>query len=121
MAAPSLRLAESPGRAGAIFSGGVNPRPRCRVPLCQSTSPSSFGCRIRLWLRHSGADGSPHTVVTWYAWEENPVLLSMDESRLRLRFMRRDPRVALTVLDARTGAVTSASSVVSFRSTTTST
>ncbi len=45
-------------------------------------------------------DGSPHTVVTWYAWEENRVLLSMDESRLRLRFMRRDPRVALTVLDA---------------------
>ena len=44
-------------------------------------------------------DGSPHTVVTWYAWEENRVLLSMDESRLRLRFMRRDPRVALTVLD----------------------
>ncbi|MEO8290685.1 MAG: PPOX class F420-dependent oxidoreductase [Gaiellaceae bacterium] len=44
-------------------------------------------------------DGSPHTVATWYAWEENRVLLSMDESRLRLRFMRRDPRVALTVLD----------------------
>ncbi len=39
-------------------------------------------------------DGSPHTVVTWYAWEENRVVLSMDESRLRLRFMRRDPRVA---------------------------
>ena len=38
--------------------------------------------------------------MTWYAWEENRVLLSMDESRLRLRFMRRDPRVALTVLDA---------------------
>jgi PPOX class probable F420-dependent enzyme len=44
-------------------------------------------------------DGSPHTVATWYAWEGNRVLLSMDESRLRLRFMRRDPRVALTVLD----------------------
>ncbi len=44
-------------------------------------------------------DGSPHTVATWYAWEDNRVLLSMDESRLRLRFMRRDPRVALTVLD----------------------
>lgn len=44
-------------------------------------------------------DGSPHTVVTWYAWEESRVLLSMDESRLRLRFMRRDPRIALTVAD----------------------
>lgn len=44
-------------------------------------------------------DGSPHTVATWYDWEENRVLLNMDESRLRLRFMRRDPRLALTALD----------------------
>jgi PPOX class probable F420-dependent enzyme len=44
-------------------------------------------------------DGSPHTVATWYDWEDNRALLNMDESRLRLRFMRRDPRVALTVLD----------------------
>jgi PPOX class probable F420-dependent enzyme len=43
-------------------------------------------------------DGSPHTVATWYDWADGRVLLSMDESRLRLRFMRRDPRVALTVL-----------------------
>ena len=43
-------------------------------------------------------DGSPHTVATWYDWEEGLVLLNMDESRLRLGFMRRDPRVALTVL-----------------------
>ena len=44
-------------------------------------------------------DGSPHTVATWYDWDGARVLLNMDESRLRLRFMRRDPRVALTVLD----------------------
>jgi PPOX class probable F420-dependent enzyme len=44
-------------------------------------------------------DGSPHTVATWYDWEDDRALLNMDESRLRLRFMRRDPRVALTVLD----------------------
>jgi PPOX class probable F420-dependent enzyme len=44
-------------------------------------------------------DGSPHTVPTWYAWEDGLVLLNMAESRLRLRFMRRDPRVSLTVLD----------------------
>jgi PPOX class probable F420-dependent enzyme len=43
-------------------------------------------------------DGAPHTVATWYDWEDNRVLLNMDESRLRLRFMRNDPRVALTVL-----------------------
>lgn len=44
------------------------------------------------------ADGSPHTVATWYDWEEGRVLVNMAETRLRLRFMRRDPRVALTVL-----------------------
>jgi PPOX class probable F420-dependent enzyme len=44
------------------------------------------------------ADGSPHTVPTWYDWEDGRVLLNMDESRLRLLHMRRDPRVALTVL-----------------------
>jgi PPOX class probable F420-dependent enzyme len=44
-------------------------------------------------------DGSPHTVPTWYDWEDGRVLLNMDESRLRLRFLRRDPRAALTVLD----------------------
>jgi PPOX class probable F420-dependent enzyme len=45
-------------------------------------------------------DGSPHTVPTWYDWEDGLVLLNMDESRLRLGFIRRDPRVSLTVLDA---------------------
>lgn len=45
------------------------------------------------------SDGSPHSVATWYAWEGDHVLLNMDESRLRLRFMRLDPRVTLTVLD----------------------
>jgi PPOX class probable F420-dependent enzyme len=44
-------------------------------------------------------DGSPHTVPTWYDWEAGRVLLNMDESRLRLRFLRRDPRAALTVLE----------------------
>jgi len=44
-------------------------------------------------------DGSPHTVATWYLWDGERLLLNMDESRARLGFMRRDPRVALTVLD----------------------
>lgn len=43
-------------------------------------------------------DGSPHTVPTWYDWEDGRVLVNMADSRLRLGFMRRDPRVALTVL-----------------------
>src|SRR2546430_15734526 len=46
------------------------------------------------------ADGSPHTVPTWYDWDDGRVLLNMDESRLRLRHLRGDPRAALTVMDA---------------------
>ncbi len=45
------------------------------------------------------ADGTPHTAATWYDWVDGRVLLNMDESRLRLRFLRRNPAVSLTVLD----------------------
>jgi PPOX class probable F420-dependent enzyme len=44
-------------------------------------------------------DGSPHTVATWYDWEDGRVLLNMDASRVRLAYMRRDPRVSLTAVD----------------------
>lgn len=44
-------------------------------------------------------DGSPHTAPTWYDWDDSRALVNMDESRLRLSFMQKDPRVALTVLD----------------------
>ena len=44
------------------------------------------------------ADGSPHTVATWYDWEAGRALLNMDEGRVRLSQIRRDPRMALTVL-----------------------
>jgi PPOX class probable F420-dependent enzyme len=45
-------------------------------------------------------DGSPHSVATWYLWDGARVLLNMDESRARLAFLRNDPRLSLTVLDA---------------------
>jgi hypothetical protein len=44
-------------------------------------------------------DGKPHTAATWYEWQAGRVLLSMDESRLRLRFMRANPLVSLAVFD----------------------
>jgi len=44
-------------------------------------------------------DGSPHTVATWYDWENGRALLNMDVGRLRLAHIRRDQRAALTVLD----------------------
>jgi PPOX class probable F420-dependent enzyme len=43
-------------------------------------------------------DGSPHTAATWYLWEGGRVLVNMDEGRKRLEYMRRDPRVSITVL-----------------------
>jgi PPOX class probable F420-dependent enzyme len=44
--------------------------------------------------------GAPHTAATWYDWEAGRVLLDMDASRLRLRYLRQNPAVALTVLAA---------------------
>ncbi len=44
--------------------------------------------------------GTPHTAATWYDWEDGRVFLNMDEGRLRLAYMRRNPAVALTVLAA---------------------
>jgi PPOX class probable F420-dependent enzyme len=43
-------------------------------------------------------DGSPNSVATWYLWEDGRVLVNMDESRARLDWMRRDPRVSVTAL-----------------------
>jgi PPOX class probable F420-dependent enzyme len=45
------------------------------------------------------ADGSPHTVATWYDWVDGLILLNMDATRARLGHLRRDPRVSLTILD----------------------
>src|SRR5215831_7254834 len=44
-------------------------------------------------------DGSPHTAVTWYDWVDGRALVSMDVSRVRLRYLRSDPRVSLTVVE----------------------
>ena len=45
------------------------------------------------------ADGRPVTVATWYLLEdERHVLLGLDAQRARLKHMRTDPRVSLTVL-----------------------
>jgi PPOX class probable F420-dependent enzyme len=46
-------------------------------------------------------DGAPHTVATWYDWDDAGVLVNMEATRRRLDHLRRDPRVALTVLENR--------------------
>jgi PPOX class probable F420-dependent enzyme len=45
-------------------------------------------------------DGQPVSTATWYLWDNGRVLVNMDEGRKRLEYMRNDPRVSLTVLDA---------------------
>jgi PPOX class probable F420-dependent enzyme len=45
------------------------------------------------------SDGQPVTVATWYLLDGARILVNMDAGRVRLRHMRRDPRVSLTVLD----------------------
>jgi PPOX class probable F420-dependent enzyme len=45
------------------------------------------------------SDGAPYTAATWYDWDDGRLLVNMDFERLRLSHMRRDPRVAVTVLD----------------------
>jgi PPOX class probable F420-dependent enzyme len=45
------------------------------------------------------ADGRPVSVATWYLLEDDGrVLLGLDAQRARLKHLRNDPRVALTVL-----------------------
>jgi PPOX class probable F420-dependent enzyme len=45
------------------------------------------------------SDGTPVSTPTWYLWEDGRVLINLDEGRVRLKHLRRDPRVTLTVLD----------------------
>jgi PPOX class probable F420-dependent enzyme len=44
-------------------------------------------------------DGQPVTVATWYLWEDDRILVNMDEGRKRLDYLRHEPRVSLTALD----------------------
>lgn len=43
-------------------------------------------------------DGSPVSTATWYEWADGRIVLTMDADGHRIRNLRRDPRVALTVL-----------------------
>lgn len=45
-------------------------------------------------------DGHPVTVPTWYLFEDGRVLVNMDQGRRRLDYVRHDPRVSLSVVDA---------------------
>jgi PPOX class probable F420-dependent enzyme len=44
-------------------------------------------------------DGYPMSVATWYDWQDDLILVNMHEGRSRLRWMRSNPKVSVTVLD----------------------
>lgn len=45
-------------------------------------------------------DGSPVSVPTWYLLVGDRILLNLDKSRVRLQHIKRDPRVALSIMEA---------------------
>jgi PPOX class probable F420-dependent enzyme len=45
-------------------------------------------------------DGFPMSVATWYDWKDGRILVNMHQGRSRLRWMRADPKVSVTVLGA---------------------
>ena len=46
------------------------------------------------------ADGSPHISPVWVDTDGENVVINVQEGRVKLRNMRRDPRVAISVYDA---------------------
>ena len=47
------------------------------------------------------ADGSPHSVPVWVGREGDRILICTGEASLKARNTRRDPRVALSIVDGR--------------------
>jgi PPOX class probable F420-dependent enzyme len=44
-------------------------------------------------------DGSPQLTVVWFEWRDGVMLFNTTEERIKGRNLRRDPRVALTIVD----------------------
>ena len=44
-------------------------------------------------------DGQPVSAATWYLLRDDRILVNMDQGRVRLKHMQKDPRVSLTVID----------------------
>ncbi|MGW3093689.1 PPOX class F420-dependent oxidoreductase [Streptomyces sp. NPDC001102] len=72
-----------------------------------STDPVPFDASVRALLDGKnfasvatlGPDGAPHNSVVWIKREGDTVLFSSTAGRQKVRNLRRDPRVSLTVFD----------------------
>lgn len=69
----------------------MTPLPSSAIELLKKPNPA-----VMATVR---SDGTPVTAATWYLWEDGRVLLNLDEGRVRLKHLQRDPRLSLTVLD----------------------
>lgn len=61
------------------------------ITLLRLPSPCSFSTLL--------PDGSPHATLTWVDTDGTHVLINSVPTHRKVRNVRRDPRVALTVLD----------------------
>src|SRR6059036_697992 len=76
---------------------------------CRGGYPCSHHCRPRSWRSSTAqisrtspplmADGSPHSVPVWIGREGDRLLVCTSEGSLKGRNTRRDPRVALSIVD----------------------
>lgn len=60
-------------------------------PLLESTAVA--------FVSTLGPRGEPQTTPLWFLWEDGRVRISLVEGRQKLRNLRRDPRIALVVVD----------------------
>ncbi len=44
-------------------------------------------------------DGTPHQTVVWVDWDGEHLLLNLTNTRAKLEYLQRDPRVSVLVLD----------------------
>jgi PPOX class probable F420-dependent enzyme len=69
--------------------------PEAAKPLIESTA---LGHVVTL-----NADGSPHLTCVWIGWDEGDVVFASSTLTHRIRNLRRDPRVAVSVESDRIG------------------
>jgi PPOX class probable F420-dependent enzyme len=48
-----------------------------------------------------GPDGEPRTQPVWFQWEGTHLLMSHTKARQKYRNLRREPRIALSIVDPR--------------------
>ena len=53
-----------------------------------------------VWLSTTSADGAPHLVPTWFAWDGETIVIRSKPGAHKVRNLRRDPRAMLALGDA---------------------